>query len=185
MLEESLYVPGNPFRLALPAGDCACRVDPDGFCELERVLSLTRDSAWLVTAQSRAIMVISALLHHLPAGHRYQVLLLRRDLYEVLASQAQMLERRGVPRDPAEDVTLRADFAAHLAATQRWLHSADAFEVHEVSYAGLIDSPAAELERVASFLRRDLDLSAMRACIDPALYRARAAGRSVCSDPSC
>lgn len=159
--------------------------NPGGYFELERVRSLAHDSAWLGAAQGKALKVISALLRHLPVEHRYRVLLLRRDLDEVLASQAQMLERRGVPRDPAEDVTLRADFAAHLAATQRWLHRSAAFEVHEVSYAGLIDAPGAELERVASFLGRDLDLDAMRACVDPALYRARAAGRSVSPDPSC
>ena len=159
--------------------------NPGGYFELERVRFLAHDSAWLFAARGKAIKVISALLRHLPADHRYRVLLLRRDLDEVLASQAQMLERRGVPRDPAEDLTLRADFAAHLAATQRLLHSSDAFDAHEVSYAGLLESPAAELERVATFLCRDLDLSAMRACIDPALYRARAPGSTVSRDPSC
>jgi hypothetical protein len=149
--------------------------NPTGYFELERVRSLAKDCDWLDLARGKALKVISALLRHLPATHAYKVLFLQRDLDEVLASQALMLEHRGIPRDPRGDGALRAEFAAHLLATERLLRETPAFDALDVSHAALFESPTAELERIARFLGRGLDVAAMRACIDPALYRSRRA----------
>jgi len=146
--------------------------NPLGYFELERVKSLATDSAWLGSARGKAIKVISALLQHLPKAHQYKVVFMRRDLDEILESQARMLEHRGRPRDPSE-ARLRMDFTAHLAAIGGLLRGDAAFEVHDVSYLHLVESPEAETARVASLLGRDLDRVAMRRCIDPALYRVR------------
>lgn len=149
--------------------------NPRGYFELERVKSLAADTAWLSSARGKAVKVISALLQHLPSAHRYKVLFMRRDLDEVLESQARMLEHRGVPRAPSGDAALRADFVAHLEATARLLRGSDAFDVLDVSYAELLDAPVAEVARVASFLGSGVDRAAMRACVDPALHRIRRA----------
>jgi len=42
-----------------------------------------------------------------------------------------------------------------------------------VSYNELVHEPSSSLERIAELLGRDLDLAAMSAVIDPALYRNR------------
>lgn len=140
--------------------------NPSGYFELERVKSLARDATWLESARGKAIKVITVLLRHLPRAYRYKVLFMRRELDEVLASQARMLEHRGMPRSPDGDAALRAEFAAHLAATARLLRDDAAFEAHDVSYARLLAAPSVELEGVVRFLGAELDVAAMRACID-------------------
>ena len=71
--------------------------NPKGYFELERVKDLARepDKRWLCQARGRGIKVVSTLLRELPSTHNYKVVLVRRDLDEVLASQARMLARRG------------------------------------------------------------------------------------------
>lgn len=140
--------------------------NPAGYFELERVKSLATDTAWLGAAQGKAIKVISALLRHLPRTFKYKVLFMRRDLDEVLASQARMLEHSGTPSSRSGDAALRAAFVAHLAVTERLLREDSAFDVHDVSYATLLDAPDAELERVLRFLGVDLDRAAMLTRID-------------------
>ena len=140
--------------------------NPAGYFELERVKSLARDVTWLDSARGKGIKVISALLRHLPTNHRYKVLFMRRDLDEVLASQARMLEHRGMQRSPDGDAALRVEFAAHLALTDKLLREDAAFAAHDVSYARLLEAPGVELQGVARFLGRELDIVAMRACVD-------------------
>lgn len=147
--------------------------NPRGYFELERVRALATDSAWLEAARGKAVKVISALLGHLPRTHRYKVLFMRRDLDEVLESQARMLEHRGVARDPAGDPPLRVELALHLAAIDRMLREEPAFEVHDVSYRELLGAPEPTIAAIVRFLGAQLDVPAMRACIDPALYRVR------------
>ena len=147
--------------------------NPRGYFELERVKSLARDASWLELARGKAVKVISGLLEHLPSAHRYKIVFMQRDLDEILASQERMLDRRGVPRDAEDEAGLEAEFTAHLAVTERLLRAGPAFDVCYLSYGALLETPDVEIERVVSFLGRELDRAAMRGCIDPALYRTR------------
>ncbi len=149
--------------------------NPGGYFELERVKRLATDSAWLDSARGKAVKVISALLEHLPDAYRYKVLFMRRNLDEVLESQARMLAHRGAPHDREGELALRAELTAHLALTARWLRERSAFEVHDVSYAELLDAPDATIERVVAFLGWELDRVRMRDSIDPSLRRSRRA----------
>jgi hypothetical protein len=151
--------------------------NPLGYFELDRVKSLPNDSSWLESARGKAVKVISPLLEHLPTCHTYSVLFMQRALDEVLASQAKMLDRRGIVHDPTRTATLRSQFILHLGATQRLLQNAKCFAVHEVSYLQLLRDAASEVDRIRLFLKRDLNEVAMRACVDPSLYRNRNASQ--------
>ena len=54
----------------------------------------------------KVIKVVSSLLNYLPANHSYRVVFMRRNLHEVLASQAKMLERRGEASHTSDDELL-------------------------------------------------------------------------------
>src|SRR5579872_1312474 len=76
--------------------------NPHGYLEWEGVKSLARDASWVASARGKGVKVIYYWLRDLPRDCRYRVIFMRRDLDEVLASQAAMLERRGV-REPRPD----------------------------------------------------------------------------------
>jgi hypothetical protein len=78
--------------------------NPGGYFEHERIKDLEeeQDKSWLRAARGKSIKVISHLLQSLPDDNYYHVILMRRDLDEILASQNIMLERRE-EENPIED----------------------------------------------------------------------------------
>lgn len=144
--------------------------NPKGYYELERVKQLERDASWIPSAMGKVIKVVSPLLRHLPADHSYKVVFMQRDLAEVLASQRQMLERRGRAA-PNDDEAMAATFRRHLADVEAWLAQHPNIQVLHVVYAAVLELPAVEIERVNEFLGGGLDTAAMAQVIDRALHR--------------
>jgi hypothetical protein len=147
--------------------------NPHGYFELERVKRLEReaDRRWLRAARGRALKVVSPLLRFLPRDNRYRVLLMLRDLEEVIASQNRMLERRG-QANPLDDARTRDLYAHHLDDVRRMLAARREIEVLELAHAEAIAEPERSARRVSAFLGRG-DAAAMVAAIDPGLHRNR------------
>jgi hypothetical protein len=150
--------------------------NPKGYYEDERVKDLERttDRTWVREARGMGIKVISRLLRSLPADNFYQVVLMRRELQEVLASQAKMLERLGEERG-AEDDRMRAFLEKDLWQATYHLKRAPNFEWIELQYAEVLADPEGQARRLAAFLDRGLDVEKMATVVDPDLYRNRAA----------
>lgn len=153
--------------------------NPRGYFELEAVKDLDkpgRPLPWLPPARGHAVKIISFLLTWLPEDYDYQVIFMDRDLDEVLASQQQMLERRGeAPADAArEAAAVRATYESHLAQVRRFLGVRRCFSTLTISYREAVADPAGTAARVAAFLGRRLDTAAMTAAVDASLYRNRA-----------
>ena len=148
--------------------------NPRGYFELEKVKGLAKDNRWLAEAGGRAVKIISALLKHLPADYRYKVIFMRREMSEVLASQQQMLIRRGEPTDTVSDERMAEMFRKHLADVESWLAKQPNIEVTYANYNRMLDAPAASIETINRFLGGQLDTAAMSAVVDKALHRQRA-----------
>lgn len=149
--------------------------NPKGYYEDERVKDLGQmaDKSWLRGARGKVIKVISYLLKDLPPTHNYQVIFLRRDLREVLASQTKMLERRG-ERNETSDERMLELYEDHLWKVGRLLKRSPHLESLDVPYKAVLDDPRAEAERIAAFLGRPLDVAKMASVVDESLYRNRA-----------
>lgn len=150
--------------------------NPNGYYELERVKALDKpgDQSWLEGARGRAVKIISFLLTYLPERYDYQVIFMRRDLDEIVASQNTMLERRGEEKGAADE-RLKALYAEHLQQVERFLSRRDCFASLDVEYRTVLTSPLDEARRIEAFLGGRLDLDRMAAVADPALYRNRRA----------
>ncbi len=151
--------------------------NPRGYYELEAVKRLPEAAQWLDQAPGRAVKVISALLEKLPAGFRYRVVFLERDLAEVLASQRRMLVRRGEPTDRVDDRAMAGFFARHVDAVLAKARARDGMQVLVVRHADILGDPASAARGLDAFLGGGLDLQAMAAAVDPALWRQRAESR--------
>lgn len=152
--------------------------NPRGYFEFEPVKDLERargDVSWLTTARGRAVKIISFLLTWLPEDHNYLVIFMQRDLDEVLASQQQMLTRRGEQDADAADTTMRSRevFVSHLAQVERFMAARACFKTLYVPYRDAVTAPAATATAVARFLGRRLDTAAMARAVDASLYRNR------------
>jgi hypothetical protein len=148
--------------------------NPKGYYEFERVKKLKDgDTAWLETAQGKAIKVISALLEHLPQEFHYKVVFMRRSMDEILASQKKMMEVLGQSKGNVTDEQLAAIYQKHLRHIEDWLSRQTNLDVIYVNYNTLVADPNGYLLQMQSFLIDDLDIEKMRGVIDRNLYRQR------------
>lgn len=149
--------------------------NPKGYFEDDRVLKLAEadDKSWLRDARGRAVKIISYLVRHLPGENNYKVIFMLRDMEEVLASQAKMLERRGEGND-TDDEQMRQLFESDLWRTRYFIKHNRNVEALEVGYRDVLDDPESQARRIAAFLGGQRDVEAMAAVVDPSLYRNRA-----------
>ena len=157
--------------------------NPRGYLELEAVKRLKSDRSWLGQARGKAVKIIHLLLPELVAAadagvrEEYRVILMRRPVEEVVASQRAMLARQGRPAATVPDAQLGRLFVDQLDRAERLLAGRPEFRICAVSYPALVADPAGEAARVNAFLGGGLDEGAMARAVDPALYREKASGR--------
>lgn len=152
------------------------KADPDnprGYFELERVKTIKTDASWLGEAEGKVFKMVSMLLFDLPLDRRYKIIFMRRDLDEVLASQAVMLKNLSEHRDQPADERMKELFTAHLAHLERHLAEQPSMDVLYCDFREVLENPEAEARRIARHLGLDLDLARMAGIIEPALYRQR------------
>jgi hypothetical protein len=149
--------------------------NPHGYFEHERVKDLDKagDKAWLHDMRGKAIKVISFLLRDLPDSNNYDVIFLRREMRDVIASQEDMLKRRGSLESQAGADRVAAGFDAHLAGVRQLLSRRSCFRVLYLDYAEVLRQPLDQAQAVARFIRRPLDTAAMAAAVDPSLQHHR------------
>ena len=120
--------------------------------------------------------MISQLLLDLPADRDYQVIFMRRDLREILASQQKMLDRReGGESENIDDAQMEALFAKHLEQTIDWIESQPNMKMVEVWHAQTVTEPDVVAAQVTDFLERDMNQDRMTAVVDGGLHRNRGA----------
>ena len=145
--------------------------NPKGYFEFERVKQIENDKAWLEDARGRVVKLISALLKHLPPGYHYKVIFMRRAMPEILASQRQMLIRRGEPADTVPDDKMAAMFNKHVAQVESWLAAQPNIDVLYVSYNEVMKDSRPHAERINVFLGGSLKVEEMVGVVDRGLYR--------------
>lgn len=153
----------------------ADRHNPRGYYEFGPALSLggsDHDPAWVHDSAGKAVKVIAYQLQHLPDDEEYRVIFMRRTIAEVLASW----DKTGLTRPDCElsererILAFKAEYAVYEARLDRQ----PGVRALYVQYNDVLGDPAAQAARVAAFLGLPLDVAAMAAAVDPALYRNRA-----------
>lgn len=148
--------------------------NPNGYYEFERVKELDKagDTAWLAEARGKAVKIISLLVTYLPELYDYQVIFMRRNLDEIIASQNAMLDSRQEGRGVADQRT-RELYETHLRQVDRFLAQRACFSTLSVDYGKVLAEPRAHALQINAFLDRALDVERMVAVAEPKLYRNR------------
>ncbi|MDG2332881.1 MAG: sulfotransferase [Myxococcota bacterium] len=158
--------------------------NPRGYFEFEAVKSTQKDPRWLEGAAGHAVKVVHALLHALPERYAYRVLLMRRPLESVVASQNRMLQRLGQTGGGIDDERLAQILSAQLDESRQLLEERACFEWIEVDYPGLMADPLSKLRHLGDFLDLPLDSASVIECIRPEFNHATSplAPRGTASD---
>jgi hypothetical protein len=147
--------------------------NPRGYFEWERIKLLPKQPDCIAEAEGKAVKVISQLLFALPPGHEYRVIFMQRPLPEVVASQAEMIRRRGTTGAPLPPAALIAGLGAHLNQVNAWLKDKANISLHRVEHGEVLREPLRVSESIQHFLGCSLDVVAMSRQIDASLYRQR------------
>lgn len=147
--------------------------NPRGYLEWERIKQLPSDPACIAEGAGKVVKVISRLLLSLPGDHDYRVIFMQRPLPEVLASQDQMLRRRGTYKEGTNQAVIAAAFEKHLKEVNAWLDSNPNVRVLRVSYHDVLSQPRAISQKLSDFLGITLNFEAMTQQVDASLYRNR------------
>ncbi|HXP17928.1 MAG TPA: hypothetical protein VN868_12565 [Terriglobales bacterium] len=152
---------------------CADVDNPKGYLEWERIKQLPKDPTCIAEAEGKVVKVISQLLLLLPPEHQYRIIFMQRPLPEIMASQDEMLRRRGT-FDPNEDRSAVARaFQDHLSDVYAWLNGKPNLAVMRVQYHRVLRAARETAENVASFVQAPLNVEAMVKQVDESLYRQR------------
>ncbi len=151
--------------------------NPRGYLEYEPVKTLLKkDSKWLPEGCGKAVKIVAPLLAALPPGLACRVILIERDLDEVLDSQQRMLVRRNEPlaATPERRRMLREEYGLTMARVKAMLLRRPGTQLLVLEHSKAISDPPGAARRVSEFLGGGLDVAKMAAVIDPALHRNRA-----------
>lgn len=148
--------------------------NPRGYYEFEPVKKTKEDPSWLEDAGGKVVKMVYRLLYDLPGGYQYRIVFMQRNLREVIASQDVMLRRRGRDQDTMEQDKLIDLFARQLAEFDEWIAAQPNFAILYVNYNDTLRAAEETVRRVNEFLGGKLDTRAMRAIVEPDLYRQRA-----------
>jgi hypothetical protein len=157
----------------LTDGERKADVDnPRGYCEWEPVKQLPKNPQRIKEAEGKAVKVITQLLLSVPRGHEYKLIFMERPMPEVLASQDEMLRRRGTTPS-ADHALLTTAFRDHMKQVAAWLEQREDVPICRVGYRKLVSDPESCARMVREFLGLELNVEAMAQQVDPSLYRNR------------
>ncbi len=150
--------------------------NPLGYFEFEPVKHARGYQDWIGLASGKAIKVVAPLLSFLPARAGYRVILIERDLDEVLASQSRMIARRGerVDETPERRERLVREYTRLMERVKTFLTSQTGVESLILRHSTVMRDPAAAAHSINYFCGAGLSEREMAACVKPELHRQKA-----------
>ena len=144
--------------------------NPKGYFETDRAKQLSNCNTWVKECKGMAVKVIAPLIQFLPQNLNYRVIVMIRDIEEILRSQTHMLERLNRSGGVIDNERLGEILETQLVNTKTVL------KIHEIPYLEIeyakgIGSPEEITDQLLTFLPNKLNKDKMMGVIDPELYR--------------
>ncbi len=149
--------------------------NPRGYFEFEPVKQMASDTSWIDQARGKVIKIVAPMIPNLPDGVPCRVILIERDLEEILASQRQMISRRGreVEQSPARLNRLRQEYLRLIVWSKGFLAGRPSTSLMCVNRAAILRDPQRAAEALNRFLGGNLQTECMAAEVKPELNRQR------------
>jgi hypothetical protein len=142
--------------------------NPRGYFEAVEASRLAVDQSWVPRARGRAIKVVTPLLHLLPPGESYRIIIMQRDLSAVIASQRLMLTRQGTS-GPSEESGLLATYERWQQEASAWVERQDSIAVLPCAYDEAVAHPIETARQLEPFIGHPFDSAKAAAAVEPGL----------------
>ncbi len=173
LMMQMLHAGGHP---VLTDGKRAADTNNErGYFEWEEIKRLPNDPRVIEQAAGKAVKVVTPLLPHLPGGHRYKFIVMRRPLTEVARSQQVM--RFGKPGTPGDLEDILPLLEKHWEGAIQLLGRVPENGLLEVDYPSLVRDPLAWVGRLVAFMGEESlpQRDQMASVVKPQLHRQRSA----------
>jgi predicted AlkP superfamily phosphohydrolase/phosphomutase/tetratricopeptide (TPR) repeat protein len=150
--------------------------NPRGYFEYEPVKRMHKGEAWAAEAEGKAVKIVAPLLAGLPHDAACRVIFIERNLDEVLASQGQMILRRGakVVDTPARRARLKLEYGKLVWKVKSYLANRPGTHALYLNYDAVLRDPGDAARAVNAFLGGSLAVEKMATEVRPALQRQKA-----------
>ncbi len=145
--------------------------NPRGYFEFEQATRISTDASWLPLARGKVVKLALPLVRWLPPGEAYWLIIIERDVRQVIASQRRMLDRLGRGGAVLSEPALAAEYARQREQVRQWVDSRTDVAVLSVRYDQVLADPRRVAAQVAEFVGRPFDVAAAAAAVDPSLQR--------------
>lgn len=145
--------------------------NPRGYYEYEPVKRLKEDAAWMGRARGRVIKIVAPLLRYLPWEFQYRIIIMERQLDQVLESQRLMLKRLGRPYPVRDDLALARIFTRDIKQAKIKLAQEEVPFVC-VNYLDCLKNTSVIVTGLEKFLG-GLEMEKMVEAVAPELQRTR------------
>ena len=147
--------------------------NPLGYFEYEPVKRMASDCSWLADAKGKGVKVVAPLLPRMPVDVTCRVILIERDLDEILASQGQMLIRRGEKIDDtlARRDRLKQEYSRLIIRLKTFLASRPGTHLLCLRRNAVLIDPQAAARAINGFVGGHLDVVGMANQVKPELNR--------------
>ena len=106
----------------------------------------------------------------MPQGENYKVILMRRDIDEIVDSQITMLSRVGAKSSIDDRDSIRSVYLSHFDKVIE-VCSEHRIPLIVIDYAEVIANPESIAKQLCSWVDMPLEISQMISAVDPKLYR--------------
>ncbi|MCF8358331.1 MAG: alkaline phosphatase family protein [Prolixibacteraceae bacterium] len=144
-----------------------------GYYEHEKVKQLVRNSRWLGEAKGKAVKIVLPLLYKIPATFNYKIIMMKRDMEEVIESQHRMLVNTGKIDEGIYASGIEATYAKYLERLEGWAQRNKNVELLEIDYNKAVTNPVETARKVIGFLNLGKEEEKIASSINPELYRTK------------
>ena len=147
--------------------------NPRGYFEFEPVRQMAHDTAWIDQARGKVIKIVAPMMQHLPDGVPCRVILIERDINDILASQRSMIARKGrvVDQTFARLERLKNEYLRLIVWTKGFLAGRADTKLMCVDRTAVLRDPEAASKAMNRFLGGNLDVGRMAGEVKPELER--------------
>jgi hypothetical protein len=139
------------------------------------VKQLQTDAQWIDCARGKAVKIVAPPAPALPPGICCRLILMERNLDEILDSQTQMLVRHGesLEDSPARRARLKEEYTRLVQSVKAMARTRPGIQILTLDSEAVLRDPRAAAEAIDRFLGGGLAVDAMAAQVKPELHRQR------------
>lgn len=154
------------------------KYNPYGYYEYQPIKGLTEtsDISWLQSYKGYTVKIISPILIKLTIHFPAKIILMKRDLKEVIASQQKMAHEKEHLNSSffsCDKNQLILIFEKHIKQTIEFIRHNPNLKLLVINFSEIFSNSEFIIDSINEFLDENLDKNKMRSVIKPELYRNR------------